>query len=205
MVASDEEQIERIRDWWSEHGRTVIAGAVLGVAGLVGWQGWASWQSNQTAAAAVAFAELEQMVATGSEDVVERARTVATEHDAGSYAVLAWLIGAGAAVEGGDLETAETYLLQAREQAAGEAQLLASVDLRLARVRWARGEHEAALAGLDAAPAGFEALFAELRGDIHADQGDLAAARTAYDEAAELGGNALLEMKRDALPREARS
>lgn len=200
MVASDEEQIERIRDWWSEHGKTVIAGVVLGIAGLVGWQGWQAWQENQVASASVAFANLEQMAASGDGDVVERAREVATSHDGTSYTSLAWLIGAGAAVENNDLETAMSYLERARESA-DRVQLIATVDLRLARVLWAQGEHDAALERLVNPPVGFDGLFAELRGDILAERGDLVAAREAYEAATESdAANGLLQMKLDSLP-----
>ncbi|MFN2381935.1 MAG: YfgM family protein [Guyparkeria sp.] len=200
MVASDEEQIERIRDWWSEHGKTVIAGVVLGIAGLIGWQGWQGWQENRIASASAAFANLEQMAASGEDDVVERARDVATSHDGTSYTVLAWLIGAGAAVENNDLETAVSYLERARASA-DRAQLLATVDLRLARVLWAQGEHEAAVDRLANPPSGFDGLFAELRGDILADRGDLVAAREAYETAVESdAANGLLQMKLDSLP-----
>ena len=200
MVASDEEQIERIRDWWSENGRTVIAGVVLGVAGLVCWQGWQVWQDNRVASAAGAFAQLEQMAASGEGGVVARAQEVASAHDGTSYTALAWLIGAGAAVENNDLDTAVAYLEQARATA-DRAQLMATVDLRLARVLWAQGEHQAALDRLADAPAGFEGLFAELRGDVLADQGKLVAARQAYEEAAATSaGNGLLQMKLDSLP-----
>lgn len=200
MVASDEEQIERIRDWWSENGRTVIAGVVLGVAGLVGWQGWQVWQDNRVASAAAAFAHLEQMAASGEGDVVERAQTVASAHDGTSYTALAWLIGAGAAVENNDLDTAVAYLEQARASADRE-QLVATVDLRLARVLWAQGKHQAALDRLATPPAGFAGLFAELRGDVLADQGNLVAARQAYEDAAAASaGNGLLQMKLDSLP-----
>ncbi len=200
MVASDEEQIERIRDWWSEHGKTVIAGVVLGIAGLVGWQGWQGWQENQVASASEAFANLEQMAASGDGDVVERAREVATSHDGTSYTSLAWLIGAGAAVENNDLETAMSYLERARESA-DRVQLIATVDLRLARVLWAQGEHDAALERLVNPPVGFDGLFAELRGDILAERGDLVAAREAYEAATESdAANGLLQMKLDSLP-----
>lgn len=199
MVASDEEQIERLRDWWSEHGRTVIAGVMLGVAGLAGWQGWTAWQDNRATSAAAAFAQLEQMATSGEGNVVERAQAVATAHDGTSYTALAWLLGASAAVEKNDLDTAAAYLEQARASA-GTAQLVATVDLRLARVLWAEGKPQEALDRLAEPPAGFEGLFAELRGDVLADRGDLVAARKAYEQAAANSSNGLLQMKLDSLP-----
>lgn len=109
-------------------------------------------------------------------------------------------MGAGAAVENNDLATAVTYLGQARESAGREA-LIATIDLRLARVLWAQGKHQEALDRLTVPPAGFEGLFAELRGDVLADQGDWVAARQAYEQAvATDSGNGLLRMKLDSLP-----
>jgi len=201
MVASDEEQIERLRDWWDENGRAVIAAAVLGVVAIAGWFGWQGWQENRVAAASQAFTMLEQRAASGGDaEVVELAREVATTYDGTSYAALAWLIGAGVAVEGNDLETAGAYLERVPEST-DRSQLVATAEMRLARVLWAQGQHDAALARLQGAPAGFGGLYAELRGDILLDQGKAEQARSAYELAAASGtGNGLLEIKLDSLP-----
>lgn len=201
MVASDEEQIERIRDWWAEHGRTVIAAIALGVIGIAGWYGWQGWQEKRVASASAAFGALEQRAAAGDNaDVVELARDVATTYDGTSYESLAWLLGAGVAADNNDLETAAAYLERAGDSTR-QPQLVATAELRLARVLWAQDEHEAALDRLDEAPSGFEGLYAELRGDILLDQGELGAARSAYELAA--GSDAadgLLQLKLDSLP-----
>ncbi|MFO7581695.1 YfgM family protein [Guyparkeria sp.] len=201
MVASDEEQIERIRDWWAEHGRTVIAGIALGVVAIAGWYGWQGWQENRVASASAAFGALEQRAAADDNaEVVELAREVATAYDGTSYASLAWLLGAGVAVENNDLETAAAYLERATDSTR-QPQLVATAELRLARVLWAEGDHAAALQRLNDAPAGFEGLYAELRGDILLDEGDLAGARSAYETAAASdAANGLLQLKLDSLP-----
>ena len=204
MVASDEEQIERIRDWWDENGRAVIAAAVLGVVALAGWFSWQGWQDNRVAAASQAFTMLEQRAAADENaEVVELAREVATTYDGSSYEPLAWLTGAGVAVEQNDLETARAYLERVPEST-DRPQLVATAELRLARVLWAQGQHDAALSRLEAAPAGFEGLYAELRGDILLDQGKTELARTAYEEAAGAGAAAgLVQIKLDSLPKRA--
>ena len=204
MVASDEEQIERMRDWWDENGRAVIAAAVLGVVAIAGWFGWQGWQDNRIAAASQAFTMLEQRAASDDNaEVVELAREVATTYDGTSYAPLAWLIGAGVAVEQNDLETAGAYLERVPESS-DRSQLVATAELRLARVLWAQGQHDAALSRLESAPAGFDGLYAELRGDILLDQGKTEMARTAYEEA--VGSDAaagLVQIKLDSLPKRA--
>jgi len=204
MVASDEEQIERLRDWWDENGRAVIAAAVLGVVAIAGWFGWQGWQENRVAAASQAFTMLEQRAASDDNgEVVELARVVATTYDGTSYEPLAWLIGAGVAVEQNDLETAGAYLERVPEST-DRPQLVATAELRLARVLWAQGQLDAALAELEGAPAGFEGLYAELRGDILLDQDMPEQARAAYEEAvAADGANGLVQIKLDSLPKTA--
>jgi len=204
MVASDEEQIERLRDWWDENGRAVIAAAVLGVVAIAGWFGWQGWQENRVAAASQAFTMLEQRAASDDNgEVVELARVVATTYDGTSYEPLAWLIGAGVAVEQNDLETAGAYLERVPE-CTDRPQRVATAELRLARVLWAQGQLDAALAELEGAPAGFEGLYAELRGDILLDQDMPGQGRAAYEEAvAADGANGLVQIKLDSLPKTA--
>lgn len=202
MVASDEEQIERLRDWWDENGRAVIAAAILGVVALAGWFGWQNWQDSRVASASQAFTMLEQRAAAdGDAEVVELAREVATTYDGTSYAPLAWLIGAGEAVEQNDLETAAAYLERV-SKSGDSSQLIATAELRLARVLWSQGELDAALSRLQDAPQGFAGLYAELRGDILLDQGKPEQARSAYELAAASGTtNGLLGIKLDSLPK----
>jgi len=38
QFATEEQQVEAIKRFWSEHGTSLIVGAVLGLAGLFGWQ-----------------------------------------------------------------------------------------------------------------------------------------------------------------------
>jgi predicted negative regulator of RcsB-dependent stress response len=202
MVASDEEQIERLRDWWEENRRAVIAAAVLGVVALAGWFGWQNWQDRRVASASQAFAMLEQRAAAdGDSEVVELARDVATTYDGTSYAPLAWLIGAAEAVERNDLETAAAYLERVPEST-DTPQLVAVAELRLARVLWSQGEFDAALSQLQDAPPGFDGRYAELRGDILLDQGKPQQARAAYELAAASGTTGgSLGVKLDSLPK----
>ena len=37
---SEQEQVEDIKKWWKENGRSVIAGLVIGLGGMVGWKSW---------------------------------------------------------------------------------------------------------------------------------------------------------------------
>lgn len=204
MVASDDEQVERLREWWNEHGKTVIAGVVLGVAGLLGWFGWQSYQENRLNAAAVAYAQLDQastIPAQTDPKLIEEAREFAETYSGTAYAPLALLIGASLATEHDQISVAIAYLERVRETAS-ERELVATAQLQLARLLWSEGKHEQARATLTDPPAGFTSLFYELEGDIAADQGDIAGARAAYEQAIEIGGGQLVGLKLDSLPAE---
>ena len=43
---TDDEQVERIKKWWSDNGSSVIAGLVIGIGGLVGWRYWVDYKIN---------------------------------------------------------------------------------------------------------------------------------------------------------------
>jgi predicted negative regulator of RcsB-dependent stress response len=77
---------------------------------------------------------------------------------------------------------------------------------RLARVLLSQGDHQGALQLLDEAPAahGFEAQFAEIRGDISRAQGDFEQAAKYYAEAldtleAGTGNRGFLEIKLESV------
>ncbi|MDH5355953.1 MAG: tetratricopeptide repeat protein, partial [Gammaproteobacteria bacterium] len=36
-METDEEQVEKLKKWWQENGRSVIAGIIIGVGGLFGY------------------------------------------------------------------------------------------------------------------------------------------------------------------------
>lgn len=202
MVASDEEQVERLREWWAEHGKTVIAGVTLGVAGLIGWYGWQGYQDNRLHAAAVGYAELDQATMIPAEAdpaLIEQARAFAEDYSGTAYAPLALLIGASLAAEHDQPSVAIAYLERVQE-IAREPELVATAKLQKARLLWAEGEHAQARETLTNPPKGFVGLFYELEGDIAADAGDIIAARNAFERAIEAGGSQLLGLKLDSLP-----
>ena len=41
---SEKEQVEKLKQWWKENGRWVVAGAVLGGAALLGWYKWQDYK-----------------------------------------------------------------------------------------------------------------------------------------------------------------
>ena len=75
-LLSEKEQLEQMRAWWSENGRFVITGVVLGVAIIVGWNQWRSSLETAQIEASNLFEDI--MTAVGSGDT-EAAEVAASE------------------------------------------------------------------------------------------------------------------------------
>lgn len=204
MTATDDEQLNKIREFWTQYGKTITVGIILGLAALAGWTGWQTWQAKKQTAAAIAFHQIEQLSAAKQpKQAMEAARQLA-ESDRGSvYASLALMIGAHEAMSQNDLDKAAIYLEDVVRHASQPA-LAALAQLRLARVQWAQNKPDQALATLKSKtpPAAFDALFAELTGDILASQKQWAAARAAYEQALKSPDSAdtMVQIKLDNLP-----
>ena len=68
---TDDEQVERIKNWWSDNGSSVIAGLVIGIGGLMGWRYWVDYQTNVAAEASSHFANMVSSVESNKNDAVD--------------------------------------------------------------------------------------------------------------------------------------
>lgn len=195
---TEEEQVEAIKKWWRENGRSVIGGIVLGFAIIGGWQGWQGYQRNQGEGASILYDTMRQAVNTGQQDkAVENGMRLIGDHSGSAYASFAGLELARLAYERGEKAVAREHLewvaANAPDRAIGE-----NARLRLGQLLLDMDD-TAALQSLlqQAALPEFAGEFAALRGDLAARQDDMATARAAYLEALRLGINdeSLLRMK----------
>lgn len=186
---TEEEQLEAIKRWWRENGVGVILGVVVGLGGLAAWKGWTWYQNEQAMAASAIYDEVT--TALGNDDrgaVTEGATTLRDEYGGTTYGALGALAAARAAVEADDLEAASEWLRWAVDEGSG-ADVPHLARVRLARVTAAAGNPDEALSLIEGeAPAGYGGLFAEVRGDILAEQGEREAAIEAYRAALEASG-----------------
>ncbi len=207
---TEEEQVEALKNWWGENGRSTIFAVALALAAGFGWQGWQSYQQEQSEAASLLYEEMMEFVGQGTEtSQVESLKTLGerlkADFPASSYAQFAALHLARIAVAEDRLQDAESELRWVLTQGpVSEVALLA--ELRLARVMAARGESQAALDILAAAdPGAYAAAYAEAEGDIYLDIGDNDAAIAAYERALGLaaasdgGASEALRLKLSAL------
>ena len=198
---TEEQQVEAIKSWWSENGRSVLFGVVLGVAVIGGWRGYGAYQDGQAEAAAGVYGQFVEAVEEVDIALAgELASQLREDYSGYAFPVMASLAEAGLLVnEKSDLSAASQSLQWALDNASlDEMKTIAA--LRLARLKAAQGDYDAALATLPetAAPA-FAGMTAEIRGDIELAMGQQEKARASYEEARNLGGDvvnpAVLDMK----------
>lgn len=184
---TDEEQIELIKKWWRENGRSTVVGVGVALLLFFGWTQWQAYQKKNIEAASDLFQQM--LTATeavdGAQKVTALAEQLRKEHPRTVYAVFASLRLAKDAVAVNDLPAAAQFLAWAQQQKP-DASLQPLVSLRLAQVQYAQNEGDKALAtltGIKSSGTAWEGEVAELRGDVQAAQGKTEEARVSYQDA----------------------
>lgn len=211
---SEEEQIERLRKWWDENGTSIIVAVVLSVGALLGWRYWQDSSQRQASEASAIYQQMmgaiEQVkMVPGNDGPVQQARSSAEllieEHPRSAYADYARLALAALAVQNEAYDEAKTQLRAVMDKPASEA-MGWTARARLARVLLHTADLEGASKVLNASwPAAWQGQAFELRGDVARSQGDVAAARDAYQSALAVlandgaGHRELVQMKIDDL------
>ncbi len=202
---TDQEQVEKLKQWWKTYGNALLLGIVLGLAILFGNKYWTDYKQQRAASASALYDQLlESYRKKALEDVRKTASKIIDEYAATPYAGLAAMILARVDFDAKQSEDVRRQLRWAVDNAS-DAGARHVARLRLARVMAADGETDAALALIAIKDiAGFESDYEELRGDLLAAKGDKQAAREAYARAIKHLGAAssylpVLNMKLDDL------
>jgi predicted negative regulator of RcsB-dependent stress response len=211
---TEEEQLEVLKRWWKDYGKTVVTGIAAAIAIYFAWT---AWQDKQRGKAESASSHYEELVKTLN---VEQGKTLSdsdkanAEHIANDlkenngkslYAQGAAFYLAKAAVDAGNLDkaVAELQWILAAKPDVATAQL---AHVRLARVYVSKAAYAEAQAQLAEEPSkAFASEYAEVRGDILKAQGNKEAASAAYKKAIETTDpqqqerTMVLQMKADEL------
>jgi len=184
IYASDEEKGEEIKQWWRDHGLSVIVACVLVISGLFGSRYWVSYQHLQTETASLAYQTVVNAISDNNDKQAEdKATELLSEYTNTPYAVFAAFEMSKYMESKADLATTKTYLNWIIEHAS----LSGQVDiarLRLAQVLLAENQYDQAISITEQSnSSAFASLFSELRGDIYAAQDQKQQARTAYQTA----------------------
>ena len=183
----EEQEINQLKDWWKENGKTIIVAFILGVGGMFGWRYWQAHQAEQIAQAS---AQYDALIYSAQQDEQAKKANIEQFVQANSktaYAVFALLDEAKKATEKQDFVAAEVNLNQALTQSQDEV-LTSIVALRLSAVQFQLGQLDNALTSLNQVKGeSFNASKAILTGDIQVAKGDKVAAKNSFEQAQQSG------------------
>ena len=201
---TEEEQVEALKAWWRENGKSTVVAIALAVMGVFGWQGW---QKQQQADQSTASAIYQNLLTAANGDKGQAtlaqiatanhlADTLKADYTGTTYAHFAALYKAKFAVDDNDLNAAAAELQWVLDNGAMD-EVRIQARLRLAKVLLAEGQMDEAMKLTIGENKGYSAAFNEVKGDILAAQGDSVGALSVYQQARDTaatgeGGQSLL-------------
>jgi len=201
----EQEQLDSLKHFWADYGRLIVTAVVAFVVGVGAIQGWKYYQRTQAAEASIEFGKLDEAVAKGD---INEIRNVGGEivdrYPRTPYAPMAALVVAKAERDAGELDAAASRLEWAVQHASSE-EVGMLARLRLAAILLDQKKFDEALKLLDEkVTQAFVALYSDLRGDVLVEQGKVAEARAAYQQALDKseetsGWRNVVQIKIDAL------
>lgn len=201
----EQEQIDALKAWWAQYGTYVVLAVALFVASVFGAQFWRYYQNRQAEQAAALYDKVEAADAShDAKKMADAAAQLAEQFPRSGYASRASLLAARADSWAGDAKGSEARLQWTLDHAAS-GEIKDAARLRLAGVLLDGKRYDEALKLLDAPHgAGFDGLYADLKGDVLAAGGKAAEAKANYRVALEKldqsgGYRAMVQMKLDAL------
>jgi predicted negative regulator of RcsB-dependent stress response len=211
---TEEEQLEVLKRWWKDYGKTIIAAIVASIAIYFGWTTWQEKQHAKAESASAQYDTLVKLLNVEPGKALTDSDKATAEHIANElkekngkslYAQGAAFYLAKSAVDAGNLDKAiaELQWILSSKPAVATEQL---TRVRLARVYVAKAAYAEAQAQIAEEPSkAFASEYAEVRGDILKAQGNKEAAATAYKKALETTDpqnqerSMILQMKADEL------
>ncbi len=197
--STDEEELEKLKNWWNDNKVFVVTGLIAGGGILFGWNWYKDMVRDRAETASAVFEELKGAVTSSNRDMaLSKAAELKDNYSATPYDAQAALAVAKVHVDAGDYDAAIASLREAIDR--GNPELAHVARLRLARVQLAAGQTDEAQSTLAVRSEGeFSPLYQELRGDVYAAAGDTEAAieqyKLALDHAVPLGDVSYIEMK----------
>ncbi len=180
----EQEQLDQIKHFWNTWG-TLISGVLIVVFGAIAaWNGYQYWQNRQASQAAALSDAMDSAVASADPARIEQVFGDLKSRYAGTAQTgQAGLLAAKALFDTGKLDAAKS-VLQWLVQNASDDGYKALARLRLAGVLIDEKAYDEAMKQLSGSvPAGFEAAFADRKGDVLALQGKKAEAVAEYQAA----------------------
>ena len=184
----EQEQLDEFKAWWKLHGQKAMALVTVLVVGYLGYQGLHYYQGQQSLKASAQYENLIKLDITDAKNL-KAIQGISAElmdkYSGTPYAGRAALTSAKANFQAKEVKSAKAQLEWAAKNAKEDA-IQAMALLELASLQVEEKDYVGALKTLNEKhTAGFDGLFADLKGDVFVAQGKPVEAKAAYKEAVE--------------------
>ena len=179
----EQEQLDEFKAWWKQNGKMVTSLLVAVLVGYAAFQGWHFYQNKQSVEASTQYQEL-LVVDEKDLKIIQAKSAMLMESFSGTpYAGRAALFAAKANYQANEVKSAKAQLDWSIKNAK-ETSVSALSSLQLANILAEEKDFEGALKLLNAPhDAGFDGLFADLKGDVLVSLGKNVEAKEAYQQA----------------------
>lgn len=179
----EQEQLEAFKRWWDKNGNTMMVLIGVLIVAFAGTQFWKHHNNQRTLEASTLYQQLLDTPAQDHKAIQALSSELMENYAATPYAGRAAVAAAKANHAAKDGTSAKSQLEWAIDHAE-ESAVRSVARLQLAALQLDEKAYDQALQTLDVKDnAGFEGLFADLRGDVLAAQGKTADAKQAYQQA----------------------
>lgn len=179
------QELKTFKRWWDKAGTGVVIVLIIVLLGVLGWYAWGWYTNRQNTQAAEIYTKVQQGLDNNAPDksVMNLIEQLESSYQRTPYATAAALDLARYHLGQDELDEAADQLRWAVKHSRDQGMRHIAVT-RLARVLWSQDKADQALEVLDRDhPPAFEALYAEITGDIHAARGQRDQAYEAYKKA----------------------
>ena len=190
IYQTEEQQVDAIKDYWKKNGTAIIAGLVIGFSGFIGLNLYKDNELEKELAVSDAYQVVVAEAGSDGQAFTKAGEAFIAENSDSSYSALTALALAKEAASHKDWSQVEKYLQIAIEKAPA-AGIKGIATVRLARVQTQLAQYDKALKTLAIElPVSYVAAVEEAKGDVYMKQGKQALARTAYQAAMNVEGQA---------------
>lgn len=176
----EQEQLDEFKAWWKQYGKLITNVALAALVAYAAYQGWKFYQGKQAVAASAQYQELLISDEKDLKGIQQKSAVLMDKYASTPYAGRAALFAAKANYQANEVKSAKAQL-EWTVSHAKETSVSAIAGLQLASILAEEKDYAGAIKLLDAAhDAGFDGLFADLKGDILVSMGKNEEAKAAY-------------------------
>ncbi|MDP1596523.1 MAG: tetratricopeptide repeat protein [Methylotenera sp.] len=179
----EQEQLDELKAWWKTYGKTIGNALLALLIVYAGYQGWHYYQAKQSVEASTEYQALQVIDEKDVKEIQAKSAILMDKYSATPYAGRAALLAAKANYQAKDIKSAKAQLDWAIKNAK-ETSVTAIAGLQLANILAEEKDFTGALKLLESPhDAGFDGLYADLKGDVLVVLGKNTEAKAAYEHA----------------------